>query len=268
MVKKKEVMKKVNLPAAASAFFESSMGNADSDSFAIPFLTILQSNSPQCDEDDAAYIEGAKKGLIYNTVNREMYKEIDVFPCFFSRQFIEWIQRKDGGGLVAKHNPEDHPHYEITEIDGKFVWLMENGHTLVDSRQHYVLYRVEGVETWSPALMTLASSQIKNSKRLMTVMGEGRRNGRLFAFPFTTKGESNDKGSWSGWDFGEGRNVVDDAELLAQAKEFQESVKSGAVTVEGEDLSAKTEEQESPTQGQPARKAKSKAKKSKPEQFD
>ena len=39
----------------------------------IPRLELVQALSPCRDEDDAAYIDGAKEGLLYNNVSRKLY---------------------------------------------------------------------------------------------------------------------------------------------------------------------------------------------------
>ena len=51
------------LEEAGSGFEE-----ATSDSYAVPFLQVLQSGSPQCKKSDGKYIKGAEEGMIFNTV--------------------------------------------------------------------------------------------------------------------------------------------------------------------------------------------------------
>ena len=47
--------------------------NVDSESIAIPFLRVLQSNSPQCDEAQAEFMEGARPGMFLETVSGELF---------------------------------------------------------------------------------------------------------------------------------------------------------------------------------------------------
>ena len=49
------------------------MENVTADDLQIPFLSILQSNSPQLDESEGKYIDGAKAGMILNTVTNEIF---------------------------------------------------------------------------------------------------------------------------------------------------------------------------------------------------
>ena len=86
----KAVTKKAqaSVPSTQVMDFEADSGagfeGADSQSFAIPYLIILQSNSPQVDEDDGKYIKGAKVGMFLNTVTGEIFdgKEgVNLVPC-------------------------------------------------------------------------------------------------------------------------------------------------------------------------------------------
>ena len=216
------------------------MGNADAESFAIPFLQVLQSNSPQCDADDGKYIKGATKGKILDTVTQELHDELEVFPVYFKREFIEWILRSLGGGIVNRYFPETAPAYEETEVDGKYMWLMENGHQLVDTRQHYVLFRpiVEGVNTaWRPAMIGMTSSKIKVSKRIMTMIADQRKAGVLMSFRFSTIGEVKQDKNFSNWAAIPLNDVTADSDLLNEAMAFQKACQSNAVKVQGEDES-------------------------------
>ncbi len=239
---KQEVVEATSLPAAAQGFLDSSMGNADSESFAIPFLRLLQSNSPECDPDSGAYKPEARKGMILDTVSGELMDAIEIFPVWYQREMIEWVMRNEGGGLVNRFMPEVAPAYEVTDIEGKLIWLMANGHQLVDTRQHYVLYRplpnVVGDETtefWKPAVIGMSSSQIKVSKRLMTNIKELRKQRRLLTFRVSTRGESNSKGSWSSWAMGPGQDALKLTDMLEEAQEFQTVLTAGTFTIEGQD---------------------------------
>jgi hypothetical protein len=73
----------------AGAGFE----DADANAYAIPFLQILQSGSPQCKKSDGAYIKGAEEGMFYNTVTQELYdgdEGVVVIPCHYMQRFVEW----------------------------------------------------------------------------------------------------------------------------------------------------------------------------------
>ena len=67
---------------------------SDSDSYAIPRLKLLQKLSPEVDEDNGEYIEGAKHGQFFNTATGELFPDgVKVIPCHYRRSFIEWVPR-------------------------------------------------------------------------------------------------------------------------------------------------------------------------------
>ena len=74
------------LPAAMAQAFANDAGRgmeeADKDSYAIPFLAILQGLSPQIES-----VEGARPGMICNTITNELFKECLVIPCYYQRRF-------------------------------------------------------------------------------------------------------------------------------------------------------------------------------------
>ena len=69
------------------------------DDLVLPRLAIVQAISPELDENDAAYIEGAKSGMLFNTLTRELMTEILVIPIKFEKPYLLWRDRKKGGGF-------------------------------------------------------------------------------------------------------------------------------------------------------------------------
>lgn len=222
----------------AGAGFE----EASVESFAIPFLSILQSGSPQVKKSDGAYIKGAEEGMLYNSVTSEVYsgeEGVEIIPCHYSQRFIEWKLREQGGGFVAEHLPNDSIVNACVK-DEKFRNITPAGNQLVDTRNHYVLIRKDGSLT--PAIMSLSSSQTKKSKQLMSLLqGIKVKNPNTGMFEIApmysnilkinTIAESNDKGSWFGYKFSIAGKVTDEAEY-SEAKNFAHAVKAGLAKVE------------------------------------
>ena len=64
--------------------------NMTQEDMALPFVRILGQLSPQVTDGDAKYIDGAKPGMIYNTVTSELYdgkKGIKVIPCYYKKDY-------------------------------------------------------------------------------------------------------------------------------------------------------------------------------------
>jgi hypothetical protein len=211
------------------------MEGADKSSFAIPFLSILRGLSPQLET-----VDGAKPGLFINSITNEVFKEVLVIPCAFQRRFLRWAPRSEGGGYKGEYNPVDIETGKIagvsTNAEGR---LMLENDELKDTRNHFVLMQTES-GAWTGALLSLSSTQIKKSKRWMSlILGIEMRNaqGKPFnppsfshVYKLSAVKEENSKGSWWGLQV-EKVEPVGDAELYAKAKSFHNSVSAGEVEV-------------------------------------
>lgn len=237
------VVKQQQAIAQMNNMFEADAGSgfeeADASAYAIPFIQILQSGSPQCKRSDGAYIQGAQEGMFYNTVTGKLYngdEGILVIPCHYSNRFIEWKTRESGGGFVAEHMPG---HGLVTTKDEKGRDVLPNGNTLVDTRNHYALLLEtdeDGVVTPTPVLITMSSTQLKKSRNWMSKMdGIKIKTAKGFVkapmasriYRLTTVPESNDKGSWFGFKV-ELEAVVQDPAQYTTAQEFAAAVRSGS----------------------------------------
>ena len=217
----------------AGAGFE----DAGQSAYAIPFLQILQSGSPQCKKSDGAYIKGAEEGMLFNTVTQELYdgdEGVVVIPAHFMQRFVEWKARESGGGFVREYLPSEAPTGSTTK-DDKNRDLLPNGNTLVDTRNHYVLIKKPD-GSLTPALIAMSSTQLRKSKQWMSVMQgikvkgpEGFQTAPMMSrqYKLTTVPESNDKGSWFGFKV-EMAGMVSDPAEYAEARAFRDAVRSGA----------------------------------------
>jgi len=216
---------------------------ADSASYAIPFLQLLQANSPQVKKSDGAYIKGAEEGMLFNTVTNECYdgtEGVTVIPCHYTQRFIEWKLRENGGGFVKEHLPTD-TIVNQTNKDEKGRFITPNGTQLVDTRNHYLLIFTKSGEL-TPAIVSMSSTQLKKSRQWMSMMqGTKIKNSTTGMFEtapmysrkyrLSTSAESNDKGSWFGYRI-ELAGVVEDSAEYAEAKSFHNAIRAGQAKVE------------------------------------
>lgn len=237
------------------------MEGATQESFAIPFLSVLQKGSPTVDEALPTYVEGHKAGMFYENVTGQVFdgkKGVLFVPCAYKREFLRWGAKDAGGGFKGALSPEVvadmRAKGQIVEVDGKLLAPLEDGtlndkkcDIFKDTRAHYVLIIDQDTGAWKEALLSLSSTQIKKSKMLMSALASVKLKngaGQLFTPPtfanlvrITTLGESNDKGSWFGVKF-ELAGTVDRSEVYAAAKAFHANVASGAVAAKYEDTEA------------------------------
>lgn len=139
--------------------------NVGSDDVIIPRIELIQALSPARKKNDPAYIEGADEGMLFNNVTRELYGlDVTVVPVYYTKQHLVWKDRKQGGGtngfrgaFMSKSDAE----HAISE-------LAEEGLEVVDTAQHFVLVHHNG--KWSEAVLSMAKSKIKVSKRWNSLM--------------------------------------------------------------------------------------------------
>src|SRR5262245_9849572 len=219
---------------------------------AIPFLYVLQTNSPQCNPDHEKYVEGAKAGMYLLTVVDKVFdgrdKGILLVPCYYERKIMEWIAREEGGGLVGSYEAE-HPIMRDAKPNDKGQMILPNGHMLMDTAYHYVLVYDETDKTWTQAIFPMKSTALKVSRKLNSIIkktlipGTQNRAPRfLYSFNFKTVKESKDTNVWSSPTFEQygivSREVYDNAKayaqiagqnLLARAPESAENVDSEVI---------------------------------------
>lgn len=106
--KKNEVAKKEEEQTAVVA--QSDLGggagfeNQTADDITMPTIYLLQALSPQVVNNEP---EGSKPGLLFNNVTQELTEEILFVPATTRHEYVEFIQRKRGGGFVRTYEPND-----------------------------------------------------------------------------------------------------------------------------------------------------------------
>ncbi len=242
--------------ADAGAGFE----GLDRDEQLVPFLRILQSNSPQVDPTSSAYIQGAQQGMLLNTATGQIYdgKEgVVIVPAARDHNYVEYVPRDAGGGFVsiwAKDDPRIAP---LRKAQGQFGKLeLESGNELTETFYFYVEYTSPDGET-QPAMLAFASTQIKKYKQMMTrlagIIGSPPRY-PLFAhrWRLSTVPEQNKKGKFHGY-----RLVLDGAtpedarlaptdDLYLETRGFSQLIRQGRVRADyegGAPAGAETEEE-------------------------
>ena len=245
------VVKKENAGAVAISSFEidsgKGLGNISQEDLALPFLKILGQLSPEVNKRDGKYVKGAEPGMIFNSVTGDLYdgaKGIQVVPCHYKLEYIEWRDRGEGSGApVAIHSSASDIMTKTTR-DASFKDRLPNGNYIERTASHFVI--VNG-QTPSTALIAMKSTQLKISRKWNSMMAGIRLKGKngLFTpasfshiYQLKTIQQSNDKGTWFGWEVSK-IGPVQDTTLYQQAKTFAENVSKGDVKVKHGDTAQK-----------------------------
>tara|TARA_Y100000004_G_scaffold189265_1_gene244596 strand:- start:3335 stop:4114 length:780 start_codon:yes stop_codon:yes gene_type:complete len=226
--------------------------NMGTDDMALPFIRILGQLSPQITQGDAKYIEGARAGMIYNTVTNELFdgqKGIEVIPCYYKKEFVEWRDRGDGPGApVAVHKPDSAIIATGTREGSKI--RLPNGNYLEETASYFVMVESKN-GGMTPALITMKSTQLTVSKKWNSMMKSVQIevNGKYHRPPMNgvvyrlkSNLQKNDKGSWYGWGVNQERVLGnEDKTLYLNSKKFASDIQTGDVqTKHGEEETAKS----------------------------
>lgn len=162
--------KKENLPADFIADMEQDSGvgfeGTTADDYAIPYLGIAQSNSPQLKKSHAKYIEGIEMGNLFDTVEGRVFETVKIIPCYRDHWHVEWIPRDNGGGFVGRHDIAEDV-LSQTERNEKGRDILPNGNEIIDTRYLYCLVVTEDGNTL-PVVISFARTSTKVFKAFMT----------------------------------------------------------------------------------------------------
>lgn len=269
MASKKEVAKTQDqLPAELLEEMAADAGvgfeEAQKESYAVPFIGILQKMSPQVEEDNPQYIEGARAGMLLNTVTEQLYDGrtgIVVAPAHYTLSYVEWVDREEGGGFVAEHDAVKGQELLTTcqrDPEKGNIDVLPSGNHLVPTANHYVVLLNEGGEL-ERVVIAMARTAMKKSRRWMTIMqnvklpdpktGLVEVDAPMFAkmYRLRTALETNrNNQSWHNWDTPEpvAWTKVEAPHAYTAARAFQSLVRAGKVALTPRDTMAPEAETE------------------------
>ncbi len=214
---------------------------------AIPFLRMFQSNSPEILEGGQKYIPGAKAGMIFNTVTKEVFDGkgagLVISPAAFMKAYVQWVPRDSGGGFVSQHLPGD-PIVGTAKLitEGKKkVNRLPNGNDLVETDYFYCTYINPANNSVQWAIISMTSSQLKKSRLFSTAQnnrpevqgpnGPFRPVEFFWTYVLRTVLETNKRGeNFYNWEITNGPAVTN-TEMYLQSRNFAKSVKEGTARV-------------------------------------
>src|SRR5690349_9060099 len=229
--------------ALAPMNFESDAGQgmegADKDSFAVPFLLMLQGLSPAVNE---SLVDGAKAGMMMNSVTNELFSSARVIPCGYKRVYLRWKPRDEGGGFKGEMSVTQFEQLvregkakEVENSKGDMVWKDHEGCELKDTRVHFCLLLTPDGGA-KPIIISMGSTQIKRSRRWMTRMGDivmKRGDGSSYTpatyshvYTLKSEKEDNEKGTWFSYNI-DMEGPVADPSLYEKAKGFHSTITAG-----------------------------------------
>lgn len=168
------------------------MDDVTMDQLSIPFINIAQSNSDVVAND---LIDGIKAGLIYNNVTNEILNQpLIVVPVHREEQWVEWVPRLKGGGLVGRHDPDSDLVKSVIETNGgsrippkdaqgkRNPFSTPDGNDLIETYYVYcLLLDAEGETVESHAVLSFSGTKIGVYRKWLTSMFTIKGKPPLFA---------------------------------------------------------------------------------------
>lgn len=187
--------------------------NVQAEDLVIPRLEIVQSLSPARNERDPNYITGAKEGLLYNNVTRELYGEaVNVIPVFFKKEFLLWKDRQKGGGFRgAFPTPEAAEEARLLLDDADDVEAMDT------AQQFCLLVREDGSVEEIAVSMSRSKMKVSRNWNSLIRLAGGDSFSRVYRITSVAEKNSKNQEFWNlqvkvvGWP---NQNLYERAEAL------------------------------------------------------
>lgn len=194
----------------------------------IPRLGLIQSLSPEVDEDDPKFIEGAKPGDFFNSLTREVY-EAPVPIVFVDRkkEFTVFKKRAAGGGFRGSFPTEaDAKAYIATGDDP--AEQME----IVETATNFGMILDSEGNVRSEIVIPMTSTKLKVDRQInsMIRLRGAARFSSIFYIESTK--EKNDKGTFFNYKVTIGPWVTQ--KIAEAAKRMYDAIHSGDRSVHGD----------------------------------
>lgn len=154
------------------------------DDLTIPRLGLIQDLSPQRKKTDAAYIEGAEEGMLFNTVTNVLYGTSIMFvPVYYRKEWVIWKAQSEGGGYCGAY-PTEHEakvEWESQGYEGQVNKKGEPIYEVNDTGQQFGLV-VHEDGTTEDIVISFSKSKRKIDRQLNTMvkMAGGDRFSRVY----------------------------------------------------------------------------------------
>jgi len=159
-----------SVPAHVQASTGLGNENVSTQHLQTPRVKLLQQMNSEVDENHDAYVEGAKPGMLLNTVTNEIYgKEIYVINVHFTEDWVVWRKREKGGGLVASCESQAAADELIAAQEGS-----KDDYEIIQTQSHLLVRKnaETGEIDSTPFLMDFASSKLRVSREWNTQIAQ------------------------------------------------------------------------------------------------
>ncbi len=213
--------------------------NIGREEITIPTLMILQDKCKQVSEKNSSYVQGAKPGMVLNSVTGELLdltsKPVRVIPVGFRKAYVEWGLRETGGGWKGEH-PFTQETLAGTIADNKGR-IIKGTNQLVETAFHYV-FIVNDDGSTGFAVLPMKATSIKVSRKWCTMIQLATVNVKgeevavpsyAYSYLLSIGIESNANGEWFNFKILKDKTILDNLDLYNKCKKFAEMVSQNKV---------------------------------------
>ena len=207
------IVKPTEVTAPAPGFLKAHGGGRgvshDAADNIVPLIYVLQALSPQVNKAKPDFIPGSEAGDIWmrNSVPPIVKGEAGLLfqPCYFYKDWIEWIPRAKGGGYQGRHDarPDDAKEKPDAENPKRSRWMRPNGNEVIETRYHAGFVLLPG-GTAAPYLIPMSGSGHTVSRNWMFMMNQKTMGGEVVdswagTYRLKTVSKTNAAGTWYTW---------------------------------------------------------------------
>lgn len=233
MTKKQVQVNDEQMPAWMQKQQQGSVGrgseDVEMDDMSVPRIEIIQDISPQIKKSKEEYIEGAEAKMCFNTATKRLYGgSITVVPVYFRKEWVNWRDRKEGGGFGGAFDNEREANEERQNLENPDSWESTETH-----QQFVLIINPDGHIEQAVLSMSKSKRKISRDWNTMIRAAGGDRFCRQYTLSVVDAQNANgeDYYNWKATPSG----FVNE-EVYSLAEEMYDSIKAGK-----KDVSRKTE---------------------------
>lgn len=188
----------------------------------LPRLEIIQDLSPQRKRSEAAYIEGAEEGMIFNTASQQLLGgEVILIPVYFRKEWLLWQDRQKSGGeggFGGAYASEAEAQAALELLDKQENW------DIIDTHQHFCML-VNADKSVTEVVLSMSKTKMKPSRQWNTMVQTAGGDRFSRAYRLSVVQVKNAKGSFFNWNVKQLGFVP--KELFEKAEFLYDAIKGG-----------------------------------------
>ena len=152
-------------------------------------LDLIQQLSPQIEDGNTAFIEGAELGHIFDSATGDLFESVFVVNLYFDKRYQVFKKRKFGGGFEGSHPTEDAARQHLTDES-----LPIEQYDIVETDIHGCLMLDANGVPKKPCVIYMSGSKAKVSRKWNTALATQEADRFASVWSLTSVKEKNKQG--------------------------------------------------------------------------